>query len=384
VRIVVAALAVALVAGTASATPKTASPHPCRAALPRGPSLPAPLIVWDDCGVFRLERDGRSLRLRRHWLAYHGDGAGRRFGADLQLRRTQAGAYLLRRHGRTIWRSSGLYPNDYTGVAFGRRLFAFGSYTQRGIFLSDLRGPERLVARGRDIYPLGFMSGGLLLVDARHAILVIGPNGRELRRYRYARRRGFSFDEGRGVLSFVTPRGFLAELRDEGARVLGRAPTMGARPSPVAPGLLLWLARRSLVVTGRRGTVVALSRWPRALGTVDLGVDASPDRMFFAYRVTNARPGARHPSAALFVLRRGEYVARLVVAHLAAPPGCGGVPGGLGWNGHHLLYDFGDGRVVVFDLDSGARTNLTAFARSIPRRERGESVAFAWASSFAP
>lgn len=283
-----------------------------------------------------------------------------------------------------MWRSSGLYPNDYTGVAFGPGLFAFGSYTHRGIFLTNLRGPERLVARGRNGFTVGFTSQGRLLVDGRRAILVIGRSGRELHRYPYARRRGFGYDERRGLLYFVTPRGLLADVGDGSrARVLGRAPSIGAWPTVLAPGLLAWLARHSLVVTDRRGEVVASSRWPRALGTMDRGVAASPDGTLFAYRVTNARPKAPHPSAAVFVLRRGQDRARLLVSHAVAAPGCGGVPGNIGLDHHHLLYDFGDERVVVFDLDSGARTSLTAFAKAIPRRERGASLSFAWASSFA-
>ena len=116
---------------------------------------------------------------------------------------------------------------------------------------------------------------------------------------------------------------------------------------------------------------------------MDLGVFVSPDRTLFAYRVTKTPPGARRPTATVYVLRRGDRAGRLLVTHQAAAPGCGGVPGGLGWSGHDLLYDFGDGRVAVFDVDSSARTDLASFARAIPRRNPGESVAFAWASGFA-
>ena len=382
-RGIVTILALALLAGIASATPRVTPAHPCRASLPRGPSVPAPLVVWDDCGVFRLEVDGTLQRLRRHWLAYHGGGTGRRFGADLELRRTRPGVYILRRHGRTIWRSSDLYPNDGGDVAFGPGLFAFGSYTHRGIFLTDLHGPERRVAQGQNIYILGFTAQGELLVDARRAILGIGPRGRELDRYRYIRRRGFGFDDREGILYFVTPRGRLAEVGDGGGlRVFGRAPAMGAWPTVLAPALLTWSAPHSLAVSDRTGALLASSRWPRKLGTMDRGVDASSDGTLFAYRVTNARPQAPHPSAAVFVLRRAQHRARLIVAHDTTTPGCGGIPGGLGWNQHHLLYDFGDGRVVIFDIDSGARTSLTAFAKAIPRREPGDSLTFAWASSF--
>jgi hypothetical protein len=350
--------------------------------LPRGPAVPARLVVWDSCGVFRLDTHGRLHRLRRHWLAYHGGGTGRRFGADLQIRRTHEGAYVLRRHGRTIWSSSGLYPNDYTGVAFGPGLFAFGSYTHRGIFLTDLRSPERRVARGRDIFPLGFTLGGQLLVDARPLILVIGRNGSLLRHYRYAPRRGFTFDERKSLLFLVTPAAALAEVEGMRARIVGRAPRIVASPSLLAPGLLAWVGRHGLVVTDSTGRVVASSTWPSALGTADIGVMSSPDAELFAYRLSNLRPGRPRASTAVFVLRRGDHVAHRVFDQPAAQPGCGGVPGGLSWNRHNLLYDFGDGRLVVLDADSGARTNLSAFAKTVPRRDPGELLAFAWASSF--
>jgi hypothetical protein len=380
----VALVALLLVAAVAGSGADAARPlaHPCRTALPRGPAVPSPLIVWDSCGVFHLAGDGKVTHLPRHWLALHGGGTGRRFGADLQLRRSHAGAYVLLRHGRTLWHSHGLYPNDYTGVAFGPGLFAFGSYTHRGIFLTDLRSPERMVARGRAVYPLGFTGRGMLLVDGGHAILVIGPSGKLLRRYRYARRRGFAFDDWRGVLSFVTRGGALAEVRNGRAHVVGRAPAIPAWPNLLAPGLLAWPRAHQVVITNRSGDVVAHARWPARRGAMDLGVYASSDGTLFAYRVTKASPGARRPSATVYVLSRGGRTGRLLVTHQAAKPGCGGIPGGLGWSGHDLLYDFGDGRVAVFDVDSGARTDLATFVRAIPRRDPGESVAFAWASSF--
>ena len=375
-------LLVAAVAGSGASGARPPA-HPCRTALPRGPAVPSPLIAWDSCGTFRLADDGQVSGLRRHWLAFHGGGTGRRFGADLQLRRSHSGAYVLLRHGHALWRSQGLYPNDYTGVAFGPGLFAFGSYTHRGIFLTDLRRPERMVARGRAVYPLGLTGGGMLLVDAQHAILVIAPSGRTVRRYGYARRRGFAFGDAQGVLYFVTRGGTLAEMRNGRARIVGRAPAIVAWPNLIAPGLVAWQRAHRVVISNGSGDVVARARWPARRGAMDLGVYVSPDRTLFAYRVTKIWPGARRPSATVYVLRQGDRAGRLLVTHQAAPPGCGGVPGGLGWSGHDLLYEFGGGRVAVFDVDSSARTDLATFARAIPRRDPGDSVAFAWASSFA-
>src|SRR5436190_21952187 len=121
-------LATVLAAVVATAAPT----HPCRAPLPRAPALPSPLIAWTSCGAFRVARDGSVDRLPPHWLARHGGGTGRRFGAKLNLRRDRAGRYFLLRDRRLVWRSHGLYPNDGGTVAFGPGLFAFDS-SRRGV-----------------------------------------------------------------------------------------------------------------------------------------------------------------------------------------------------------------------------------------------------------
>ena len=63
------------------------------------------------------------------------------------------------RDGRLVWRSQSLYPNDGGSVAFGPGEFAFASY-RRGVFLTDLTSGERLVVRGRGLFPYEFTSGG--------------------------------------------------------------------------------------------------------------------------------------------------------------------------------------------------------------------------------
>src|SRR6185369_16268643 len=129
-------------------------------------------------------------------------GTGRRFGADLQLRRTHAGLFVLRRRGRLVWRSHGLYPNDGGGVAFGRGTFAFASY-RRGVFVTDLAGPERRVARGTALFPIGFTRDGVLFVGRRGAVDVVAPDGRLVRRLRYRARNGLAFDEPADTLFLV-------------------------------------------------------------------------------------------------------------------------------------------------------------------------------------
>ena len=100
VAVLLAALAVA------------APAHPCRAPLPKGPAVPAPIVLRTSCGGFLLTPSGRVTRLPRHWFARHGGGTGRRWGAQLNVRRNRAGAYFLLRHGHVVWRSHALYLTE--------------------------------------------------------------------------------------------------------------------------------------------------------------------------------------------------------------------------------------------------------------------------------
>jgi hypothetical protein len=337
--------------------------------------------MWDSCGVFRLDTDGRVLPLRRHWLAFHGGGTGRRFGAKLKLRRTRDGAYLLERDHRIVWRSTGRYPNDYTGVAFGPGLFAFGSYTKRGIYLTDLRGPERLVVRGRGRFPLDFTRTGHLLVVAQRKILVLARDGHLLRRLTY--KRGYGFDDKTDALYLVTPRGMLVEARDTRVRRLRPAPRITASPIPLAPRLLGWFGTHRLVVTDRTGAEVASARWSAKLGTNDFGVSASADGELFAFRLSSRPDNASPGVATVFLLRRGEDRGRVILEHREGPMTCG-IPGGFSWHNHDLLYDFGDGRIEIVEPESSEKAGLTRLARSLPRRAPSEPVGVAWESSFHP
>src|SRR5438045_432732 len=121
---------VASVMASAALALAAPSGHPCRAPLPTGPRVPAAIVLWTSCGAFRLSSAGLITQLPRHWLAQHGSGTGRRYGAHLDIRRTRSGRFILQLDGRVVWRSASLYPRDGGNIAFGPHAFAFASYRQ--------------------------------------------------------------------------------------------------------------------------------------------------------------------------------------------------------------------------------------------------------------
>ncbi len=375
------AVAIGAAATTALASPRSAEPQPCRAAVPNGPAVPAPIVFWNGCGAFRLERDGSVARLPRGWLSRHGGGTGRGYGAHLALRRTREGSFILRRGGRTLWRSSALYPNDGGSVAFGPGLFAFASY-RRGVYMTDLKGPERLVLRGRGLYPIDFTDEGQLLVVKHGTIVVLSSRGEKLARYSYRPRRGHAFDEETDTLYFVTRGDVLASVRGARLRLVRSMSAITGWLYIAEPGVLIWSSAQRVTVMTGEGRVIASAHWPGELGSVDLGLRPSADGRFFAYRVSNVRPMARSATVSLFVLRAGEMQARRVLRHRLSPIGCG-VPGGMSWHGDALLYAFGDGRLAVYDAEAGSSTSLTELAMALPRRTQGASANAAWASDLA-
>lgn len=123
--------------------------------------------------------------------------------------------------GRPLWRSRALYRNDAGSVAFGPGAFAFAAY-RRGVFLTDLRGPERLVLRGVGLSPLAFRGDGSFLVadGAQGRIALLSRDGSALGAYRYRSRAGYAYDERAETLFLVTPARMLAALRGESPRPL--------------------------------------------------------------------------------------------------------------------------------------------------------------------
>ncbi|MDX6397266.1 MAG: hypothetical protein QOJ43_674, partial [Gaiellaceae bacterium] len=294
------ALLAALLTGAAPAP----AAHPCAAALPRGPDVPAPLILRTSCGGYRLSEDGRVTRLPRHWFAKHAGGTGRRFGADLSIRRTKPGRYLLYRGGQLVWRSSGLYPNDGGGVAFGPGLFAFATY-RHGVFLTDLGSPERLVVGGHGAEAIDFTRSGRLIVSRLASLSVISPAGIVERRYRFRPSTGFAFDAASDTVMFVTPAGRLASAAGTTVRLGRTVGEFGGGIGIAGPDLLYFGAADRLTVTRRDGAFVASARWRHGLAT-DSGVSASPDGRSVAFRLSNVYPGARSGRATVYLVHAGQ------------------------------------------------------------------------------
>lgn len=354
-----------------------AAAHSCQAPLPRGPVLPAPLVVWGSCGAFRVAADGSVRRLPRHWLALHNQGTGRRFEPLLDLRRNPPGRFFLTRGGRLVWRSHALYPRDGGSVAFGPGEFAFGTY-RSGVFLTDLHHPERLVVAGREVAPIDFTRGGDLLVAGARRIVVVSRSGRTLRRLAYRAQNGYSFDERSDALYFVTSARRLAVLRGHNVRLLRRVPVDGI-VSTAARGLLVFSGGRSLAVTRRDGTLVARTSWRSSPLHSDSGVSVAPDGRALAYRLSDARPGAASGSATLYLLRFGARAPIVLFRQRLGANGCW-VGANLVWHGGSLLYSSSDRVDAVIDTRTGLVTRLGRLTAAIPHRYDDELLSVAWAS----
>ena len=359
-----------------------AAPPACAGELPHGPRVPATIVLRTTCGGFRLDPSGDVTRLPRRWFARHAGGTGRRYGADLQVRRNPAGRITLLRRGRLVWRSRGVYPRDGGDVGFGPGTFAFASY-HRGIFVTDLAGPERLVLRGRGLYPYDFFADGRLIVVGGPAISVLSPAGRVEGRYPYSRTRsasGLAFDGARDTLYFVTRGQRLATLHGTRLRV-GRRLPFGGSIGLAGRARLLFSGLRSLTLTARDGRVIARARWPRrGLHNLDSGATVSADGGTVAFRLSDARPGARKGHAVLYLLSAGRHGARAVYRHRLGPIGCG-TGAGMAWHAAHLLYSSADGEVAIVAAD-GRRRDLTRFAKRLPRRNRTERAVVAWRADY--
>lgn len=362
----------------------TAAPEsgPCRAALPRGPSVPAPIVFRNSCGVFRLGRDGEVVRLPPGWLASKSGGTGRRYGADLQIQRTHPGRFILLRRGRVVWRSSGLYPRDGGSVAFGPGGFAFGSW-RRGIFVTDLKQPERLVAHGVGLHPLAFLRRGELLVGdagSGHAVSVLGQDGSVLRRYRYRRQNGYQFDERTESLFFVTPGRMLVRADGTAARVLRPLGDLDGWVGFAGPYLTL-SDEEGLAVLRGDGSLVSSWSWRVPRGSrLDLSPVASEDGRRGAFRTV---PADGRGSVVLYVLREGQKRATVVYRHRGVQVGCG-VGASFDWQDDVLLYSATDGPTTLVDVRTGSVRSLAEFTARLPRRFPGERALASWASDFPP
>jgi hypothetical protein len=369
-------MAAVLLAALAVAVPA----HPCRASLPTGPAVPAPIVLRTSCGGFLLAPTGRVRRLPRHWFAAHGGGTGRRWGAHLNLRRNRAGAFFLLLRGRLVWRSHGLYPNDGGNVAFGPHRFAFATY-RRGIFVTDLRGPERLVASGRGLAQYDFDDAGRLIVSGARSLAFLDVDGRTLSRFRIRPRNGFGFDAARDTLYFVTPTGILAAAHGTRLRLLRPLARVDGSLMVAEPNLLVFSGARSITVTRRDGSVVARTRWSEKQLHSDAGVAVSADGRAFAFRLSNAGPGRRSGTATVYILRSGATHATAVFRHRLGPSGCAS-GAGLEWNRGSVLYSSSDGRLAVIETRARHAIDLTPLAHRLPHRSAGEQAYAGWRRDF--
>jgi hypothetical protein len=337
------------------------------------------MVLSTSCGRFALSTDGELGRL--HARRNHSPVGWRNWGTPLTVRRNRAGRFFLLRHKRLVWRSRNLYPNDGGSIAFGPHAFAFASY-HRGVFLTNLDGPERLVVPGRGLFPYDFDSAGQLIVGAPGRIDLIAPSGAVLRRYRYRVRNGFAFDERTDILFFVTRDGTLATARGTSMRLANPLPDVDGTISVDQRGPLIFAGGHGITITRRNGALVARASWARSRRVAsDSGVSVSSNRRAFAFRLTDAHPGARSSRATVYVLRAGANKAQAIYRHRLGPSGCA-VGASLNWHGRFLLYSSTDGRKVVLDTADNHVIDLTRLARGLPHRNQGETAALSWRSDF--
>ena len=341
---------------------------PCAKPLPQGPAVPIPLVVSTDCGWYRLERDGAVTSLGADWLITHKQLWRPPYGLALG-KPVRSGRYVVLQHGRVVWRSKGYYRNEAGTLAFGPHAFAFDSWGKRGVLLTDLRRPERLVVHGRGAHPIDFTRDGDLLVSGPRALTIVSREGHAVRRYRYRRSSSYAFDSHTEMLYFVTPQSVLSEAHGSTVRRIARI-RVGGQISVLGNRLLTFTGPHHITVMRRQdGAVVAHARWHGARMQLDVGVVVSDDGRLFAFRVSTSRPGARRSSAVVYLLRAGERQARVLYRHRMGQAGCG-TGGSLGFHGSLLLYRSVDGTGVAEEdlVDAaGSRTNLTAFLEAMPR-----------------
>src|SRR5439155_6038364 len=223
--------------------------------------------------------------------------------------------------------------------------FAFASY-RHGVYLTDLHGTERLVARGRGLYPYSFTSSGDLIVTGTHTILLISRSGAILRRFHYRPGNGYGFDGQTNTLYYVTPEGRLAAAQGTHIELERSLAHVDGTLSLAQPRLLVFSGAHSITAVRRDGIVIAAARWRSPHLNSDGGVAVSPDGNAFAFRLSDAHPGAHSSTATVYLLRAGATRAQPIYRHRLGPSGCA-VGAGFSWHGPRLLYSSSDGTLAA-------------------------------------
>ena len=365
---------VALALALASGAPFAACDRP----LPRGPAVPAPIVLQSVCGGFLLLRDGRVERLSPRWLRDHAGNAPRPHAAGRQVGVDGRGAVVVRRAGVRVWRATGTH-HGISPVFGPRGAFAFGADGE-GVFLTDLRSPERLVVPGREVWPLAFGDDGNLVVRGAGALLVLRRDGTELRRIPYRVPLGALTDPVSGRVHVVAPDGTLTVV--DGAHVtrLARLAGVGGWLTSAAHGRFAFQEAGRVRVWDAGGRVVAQAGWPRSL-TADSGLAVAPDGRSVAFRLSDAAPGAAFGTARVRLLDEASGRARELYRHRLGPSGCA-VGGNLAWHGRALLYDAYDGHLAVLDARGGRAFRLTRLARALLPDGTYGDVSAAWLADY--
>ena len=365
---------VALALALASGAPFAACDRP----LPQGPAVPAPIVLRTGCGGFLLRRDGRVERLPERWFETRAGNPPRPHAEGRRVAVNARGAVVVRRAGARVWRATGTHPG--ISPVFGTRgAFAFGAYGE-GVYLTDLRSPERLVVPGREVWPLAFGDDGNLVVRGAGALVVLRPDGTPLRRIPYRAALGALTDPVSGRVHVVAPDGTLTAV--DGARVtrLARLAGVAGWLTSAAHGRFAFQEAHGVRVWDAQGRVVAQAGWPRSLAA-DSGLAVAPDGRAVAFRLSDAHPGAAFGTARVRVLDGATGRAREIYRHRLGPSGCA-VGGNLVWRGRALLYDAYDGHLAVLDADGGPAVRLTRLARALSPAGSAGGIAATWLASY--
>jgi hypothetical protein len=363
VRLVLAIASVLLLAAASSG--KSANGN-CSSPLPQGaPGLPAAVVVTTDCGLFRLERDGRVTYAgkrqspvppvaRGYWpgnLAWYG------------LARKHL---LIGRGMKRLWRSHDTYPGgrrlDVDGIAFGRRELAFSLLRGRQwvLFVARYGGREHEVASGE--WPLDFAGDRLVTWRQQDKTLLL-------------RTGGVARVLAHAIAPQVDPVSRMVVFRAsgklyafDGARIrhLASLRKLGVTGSPTIDLLGHLVAvhdRKRLIVVGYDAALFASTALPKSRNLAD-GVSgpvvANADSSAVAYTVTSRN---RLRETVYLLARGARRAVPLLAEKLDGEYGCGAFAW-LAWQGQWLLYAGGVDQVAVLDISG-----------QVPPRQLGDVIA---------